>query len=89
MKNEFNNIGLFGKYGDPAVEVTLLSLYHFLIKRGCKVVIDNDTAENLTDKNIETASLDDIGKSSDLVITVGGDGTFAEARNEFPSEPGS
>ena len=79
MKNEFNNIGLFGKYGDPAVEVTLLSLYHFLIKRGCKVVIDEDTAKNLTDKNIQTATLDEIGQKSDLVITVGGDGTLLNA----------
>ena len=79
MKNEFTKIGLIGKYGDPGVEVTLLSLYHFLAKRGCEVVIDTDTANTLTEKNISTATLNEIGKNSDLVITVGGDGTLLNA----------
>ena len=79
MKNEFSKIGLIGKYGDPGVEVTLLSLYHFLIKRGCEVVIEQDTADTFTEKNIRSASIDKIGKTSDLVITVGGDGTLLNA----------
>ena len=79
MKNEFNKIGLIGKYGDPGVEVTLLSLYHFIVKRGCEVVIDQETADTLKDKDIPSASLDTIGKTSDLVITVGGDGTLLNA----------
>ncbi|VAW95946.1 NAD kinase [hydrothermal vent metagenome] len=79
MKNEFNKIGLIGKYGDPSVEVTLLSLYHFLIKRGCEVVIDKETASTLKDQTVITATLDEIGNSSDLVITVGGDGTLLNA----------
>lgn len=79
MKNEFNKISLIGKYGDPSVEVTLLSLYHFLKKRGCTIAIDQDTADTLKDKNVETATLDEIGETSDLVITVGGDGTLLNA----------
>jgi len=79
MKNEFTKIGLFGKFGDPSVEVTLLSLYNFLLKRGCEVVIDQQTADSLKDTNIATATLDEIGKHSDLTITVGGDGTLLNA----------
>jgi len=79
MKNEFTNIGLIGKYGDPSVEVTLLSLSHFLKKRGCNVTIDQETAETLRDKKVESATLHEIGSGSDLVVTVGGDGTLLNA----------
>lgn len=76
MRQLFTKIGLIGKYGDPSVAETLLRLSAFLQGEGCQVWLESETADDITDHQHQTASLDKIGQLCDLAITVGGDGTL-------------
>ena len=76
MTQEFKKIGLIGKYGDPSVATTLLHLSEFLQENQCEVWLESGTAKEITDHNLATATLEQIGKQCDLAITVGGDGTL-------------
>jgi len=82
MPRHFNSIGLIGKHGDPTLHDTLNRLSRFLIERGHQVVIEDATDRRLAGTQIETASLEEIGRRCDLAIIVGGDGTLLHtARN--------
>jgi NAD+ kinase len=53
-----------------------------LRKRGCKVLIEKETAASVGKNGAAVAGYDDIGRGADLAIVVGGDGTMlAAARN--------
>ena len=77
MKNsEFKKIGLVGKYGEQSATDTLERTYQFLHSNGYDVVIETDSATAAEFTDVPTASLDDLGKNSDLIISIGGDGTL-------------
>jgi NAD+ kinase len=76
MNQQFHSIGLIGKHGDSGIRDTLLSLSEFLRKRGCHVLLEEETAERLADHGLPTAALGEIGKQCGLAIVVGGDGTL-------------
>ncbi len=75
----FNTVGLIGKYGDPGVNKTLLGMCSYLHKRDLRVIVDADTAKNISPQNFEIASIDEIGKQADIAVTFGGDGTLLSA----------
>lgn len=79
MSNQFNKIGLIGKYGDTGVGETLLRLSQFLQDRECGVILENNTATTIPDTNLPVASYEEIGSLCDLAITVGGDGSLLNA----------
>ena len=75
----FGRVALIGKLRSPEIAASLKALREFLEKRGCDVVFEKDTAAGLGGRS---ADYDSIGKSADLAIVVGGDGTMlAAARN--------
>ena len=77
MKNsEFKKIGLVGKYGEQSATDTLERTYQFLHSNGYDVVIETDSATAAEFTDVPTASLDELGKNSDLIISIGGDGTL-------------
>jgi NAD+ kinase len=76
---EFNTIGIIGKFNDPSVADAIHALHEFLTERGCRGLIDADTAEIIGADGLETADRQSLGEQSDLVIIVGGDGTFLNA----------
>ena len=76
MGMEFSKIGLIGKFGDPSVADTLLRLNEILTSKKCKVWLESSTAKAIPEHNLTTADFDEIGKTCDLAITVGGDGTL-------------
>lgn len=76
MKFPFENIALIGKYKAPEIAEPLLRLSEFLSARGLRVVVDNLTAEHLGDSPLRSMSLDEIGRTVDLAIVIGGDGTM-------------
>lgn len=82
MSNVFNRIGIFGKYGAHSANDTVLRLSEILIQQGCEVLLDEDTASRISQHPLKVASLEEIGKTCDLAVTIGGDGTLLNnARN--------
>lgn len=79
MRPEFKKIGVLGKSSDPSIAETLLVLSQFLSKKGYQVLIDNKSAHFIDDPKIQSYAISDLGKRCDLVIAVGGDGTFLTA----------
>ena len=79
MADEFKTIGLIGKYGDPGVSETLLSLSNFLLEQNRQILLDETTASTLTDHHLPVATQAEIGQRCDLAIIVGGDGTLLNA----------
>lgn len=76
MKFPFKNVALIGKYKTPEIAAPLLHLAGFLSAKGLSVVVDSLTAEHLGQNPYPALSLDEIGRSVDLAIVLGGDGTM-------------
>ncbi len=79
QRDHFSTIGLIGKYSDSCVEDTLTRLTGYLQQRERNILLDEATAEVVPGLGLKTASRDRLGKSCDLVIVVGGDGTLLNA----------
>ena len=79
MPLRFSKIGLIGKYGDPNVSDTLQTLIQFLQTRNCQVILDADSAELAAATATQAVPRDELARTCDLVIVVGGDGTMLNA----------
>ena len=79
MSGKFKKIGIIGKFRDESVGNTIQTLYDFLIERGHEVLLDEVSAMVLPELDIPVGDRDELGEHSDLVIVVGGDGTFLNA----------
>lgn len=76
----FRRVALVGKQ-TPEIAQPLRALRDFLRQRGCEVMLERDTAASVGE-NGAVAGYDEIGRSADLAIVIGGDGTMlAAARN--------
>ncbi len=71
-------IGILGKPSDPGIAATLSVLYTYL-KQHYNVVVANDSAAYISNGEVWACTPEDLGRLSDLVIVVGGDGTFLSA----------
>jgi NAD+ kinase len=76
MSQQFNKIGLFGKFGDVGVIDDIKRLAKFLRDRGHSLCIETTTAESLGSDFGPTCDLDSISGRIDLAIVIGGDGTL-------------
>jgi len=74
----FKTVALLGPTADPKVATTLNALAQHLLGRGLTVLLDGNGSGSLPAKAEATTELD-IAARSDLVITVGGDGTMLRA----------
>ena len=84
----FRSIGLFGRYQDPAVKVTLTEIQEHLERRGCAVFLGDTTHHGIEDLRLED-STKPLHETIELGIVIGGDGTMlhvarALARCELP-----
>lgn len=79
MQSIFKTIGIIGKPSDPEIIDTLVILTHFLKRQHYAVVIEANAAKLLTNFEFDVCAISAIGKKADLVIAVGGDGTFLSA----------
>lgn len=77
--NSFKTIGLIGKYADPDVGNALVSLHEYFASRNREVLLDESTANVFDAHSMAVVTRNQLGKRSDLIIIVGGDGTLLNA----------
>src|SRR5690349_8212686 len=75
----FKRIGLFAKYNSNRVAQTLEKILFFLKKRGHTLSIEKLSAKLAPNHGCVEVEYNDLGKNCDLVIVVGGDGSFLNA----------
>jgi NAD+ kinase len=72
----FQTVGLVCKHQDPRVAQAAESLVTLLRAHGVAVRLDEQSAEAWPDAGLDTVSRENLGTECDLIIVVGGDGTF-------------
>ena len=77
--SEFSRIGLVGRPGSDRALHTLKRLIRYLQGRGVDVVLEEETSNALPGHTLEVSNNDTLGKTCDLVIVVGGDGSLLGA----------
>lgn len=76
---KFKTIGIITKPAAESAEQTLQSLVTFLTANNCNIIFDDQIPKKYNSKNFQQANREQIGKTCDLVIVVGGDGTILNA----------
>jgi len=83
MKSKFRHVALIGKYQTTSVggsgastRQALDQIAHFLMDLGCELVLEADTAANMGLTGYTTMDVAGIGRTCDLCLVVGGDGTM-------------
>lgn len=83
MKSIFRQIALIGKYhlplgsgAKPSSQQALESIAQFLLDQDLDVIFEHDTASNTGITGYAVMDVDGIGRTCDLALVVGGDGTM-------------
>lgn len=76
---KFKTVGLIGKQAHQGATLSLNALVVYLTKRGCRVLVEKNAAQDLNTTGFEATDIQDIGKQADLAIVVGGDGNMLGA----------
>jgi NAD+ kinase len=83
MSNAFSTIALIGKYKSPEIAEPLLQLADFLRGRGIRVLLDPLTSAHVGHSNHTVLPLEEVGRTADLAIIIGGDGTMLNIARTF------
>lgn len=75
----FQRIGIIVKHGDERVAGTLNRLVAYLQAQSVETAIECDSVTSLLEPNIHRVDRDTLGQTCQLVIVIGGDGTFLSA----------
>ncbi len=86
QQHPFQTIGIIGKPSDPSITETLKTLCRFLLDRNYTLYIDDKTADFVAGAKIPRCSPTLIGRYCDVVIAVGGDGTFLAAARAIAAD---
>jgi len=78
MQIPFKTIGILGKPNDPGIAKTLNVLFGYL-KQHYDVIVAIDSAAYIDHQPIVSCVAEQLGQRCDLVVMVGGDGTFLSA----------
>lgn len=83
MQTHFSTVALIGKYqavssgaAGASSRQALERIADFLMSQGCEVVVEADTASNMGLSDYTTMDVANIGRSCDVCVVVGGDGTM-------------
>lgn len=77
-KKIFSHIGIMGKSNNPEVRSTLASLVEFLLQQKLTLTLETECAEILSGQT-NVLPKEKMGEQCDLIIVVGGDGSFLDA----------
>jgi NAD+ kinase len=72
----FKTVAIIGKYMAAGIEQSLSDIVGFLSKSGHAVVLEKETAQNLSIPGAATMTPAEIGQHADVAIVIGGDGTM-------------
>ena len=76
---KFNTIGVITKPQAESARESLQTLFDFLVKKNCTVIIDEQISDAINSHNFKKLNREEIGSQCDLAIVVGGDGTILNA----------
>lgn len=83
LKCQFRQVALIGKYqssssgaAGASSRKALEAIAQFLLQQGCEVVLEAETAANMGMADYLTMPVEGIGRTCDLCLVVGGDGTM-------------
>lgn len=82
MQHTFNKIGLFAKHNSHAIVDTFEKIITILDAMGCQLSIEEQSAKILQaslQKKFPRIGRAELGQNSELVVVVGGDGSFLNA----------
>ena len=79
MHIPFKTIGILGKPSDSSITETLLILLQFLKQHQYQAVLAKNTAQLINDATISAYPLEMLAQHCDVLIAMGGDGTFLTA----------
>lgn len=76
--SQFNTIGIIGKYGDADVSETMALVLQVVDDLGAKALLDESTTQHcpMSLSHYQRVARETLVAQSDLVIAVGGDGSF-------------
>lgn len=84
MLKPFETIGIIGKYSDPRIAGTIANVHKFLRQENYNVIVDHKSAALLAnDPTIKSSDTHSLAAQCDLVIAIGGDGTFLAATRDI------
>lgn len=73
---DFKQIGLIGRLTSDSAIYSLQRLIEYLLSQGVDIVLEKQTALSVPGANLPVSGIRCLGKSCDLVIVVGGDGSL-------------
>ena len=79
----FQSVGVIGKHNANDGAEELDALIRYLLQLGVAVTLDEPSAAMIDIDGIKTASRQEIGRSCDLAIVIGGDGTLLNTAREL------
>jgi NAD+ kinase len=79
MHTSFKTVGIIGRPSDPSIAATLSILCRHLKQNNYAIVVAQDSAQFVDELSVEVCAISEIGQRCDLMIAVGGDGTFLSA----------
>jgi NAD+ kinase len=79
MHSQFKTIGIIGKPSDPSITEALLTLLQFLKQNNYTAVLASNTAQLVSDATVKSYPLEKLAQHCNLLIAMGGDGTFLSA----------
>jgi len=76
MQHNFNIIGLVGKTADSRTAPLVATLLDALHQRGARVILETGIGDCEHPSEFAVASLEELARTADLVVVIGGDGTL-------------
>jgi NAD+ kinase len=79
MQRPFQTIGIIGKPSDSGITETITRVCAYLIAQNYRVFVAENSAKFVQNIRVDVCPISELGKCCDVVIALGGDGTFLAA----------
>jgi NAD+ kinase len=85
MQRPFKTIGIIGKPSDSCITETITRLCAYLIAENYQVFVAENSAKFVENISVQACPISELGVRCDVVIALGGDGTFLAAARAIVS----